>query len=100
QAEAAETQPGDQMNEGDLARLALAAEHAFAEKDRADRDTVQATHQHIVAPTFHAVRCTAGEECRVEADDLVVDPGVRPLLARFGTGEDDLPKGAVAADLE
>src|SRR5215813_12220787 len=69
---AAETQPGDEVNEGDLARLALAAEHAFAKKDAPDRDTVQATRQHAVAPALHTMRCTAGEECRVEAHDLVV----------------------------
>jgi hypothetical protein len=44
QAVAAESQPGDQVNQGDLARLALAAEHALAEKDGPDRDAVQATH--------------------------------------------------------
>jgi len=36
QTEAAETQPGDQVNECHLARLALAAEHALAEKRRTE----------------------------------------------------------------
>ena len=36
QAEAAEAQAGDQVNEGDLARVVLAAEHAFAKKHRAE----------------------------------------------------------------
>jgi len=40
QAVAAEAQPGGEVNEGHLARLTLTAEHAFAEKGRADRDTV------------------------------------------------------------
>jgi len=40
QAVAAEAQPGDQVNERDFARLALAAEHAFTEKDRTERNAV------------------------------------------------------------
>jgi hypothetical protein len=37
---AAEPQAGGQMHEGNLARVDRAAEHAFAEKGGADRDTV------------------------------------------------------------
>ena len=37
---AAEPQPRDQMDQGHLARVGLAAEHAFAEERRTDRDAV------------------------------------------------------------
>ncbi len=100
QAVAAETQPGDQMHQGDFARVGLATEHAFAEESRADRDPVQSAHQSAAAPAFDAVRRPAREEGLVEPHDLVVDPGVRTLLARFGAAADDGGEGAVAADLE
>jgi len=40
QAVAAETQPRNQMDQGDFASVGLAAEHAFAKESRTDRDPV------------------------------------------------------------
>src|SRR5271169_1947468 len=100
QAVAAETQPHDQMDEGDFARGGLATEHAFAKESRADRDPVQSTHQSAAAPAFDTVRRPAREEGLIEPHDLVVDPGVWTLLARFGAAADDRGEGAVAADLK
>src|SRR5271167_646367 len=100
QAEAAEAQAGDEVNQRDLARVVLAAEHALAEEDRTERDAVQAAGQPVVAPAFDCVRSTPGEERRVEMHDLVVDPRVRPLLARLRAGADDVFERAVAADLK
>src|SRR5689334_23599378 len=97
---AAEPQPGRQMDQRDLARIGGAAEHAFAEERRPERDAVQSTDQHAALPRFDAVRRAAGEERRIELHDLVVDPGVGTLFARLGAALHDLAKGAVAADLE
>jgi len=41
QAIAAEPEPRDEMNERHLACIGMAAEHALAEKNRADRDAVE-----------------------------------------------------------
>jgi len=42
----------------------------------------------------------AREERLIEVHDLVVDPGVRALLARFGAAADDRPESAIAGDFE
>jgi hypothetical protein len=65
QAETAEAEPRDEVNECYLARVGLAAEHAFAEEDRAERETVQPAHHLAVAPALDRVRGTPGEERRV-----------------------------------
>src|SRR5271167_1055379 len=100
QAEAAEAQAGDEVNQRDLARVVLAAEHALAKEDRTERNAVQPAGQPAVAPAFDRMRRAAGEERLIEPHDLVVDPGVRPLFARLRAGADDIFERAVAADLE
>src|SRR5437763_9179207 len=81
---AAVPQPRDQMHEGDLARIGDAAEHALAEKGAAERDTVEPADQFALVPALDAVRRAAVEEAGVELQDLVIDPGIGPLVARFG----------------
>ena len=61
QAIAAEAQPGGQVDEGDLARVVLSAEHAFAKKGRTERDAVQPADQRAVPPALDAVRRPAAE---------------------------------------
>src|SRR3546814_20469324 len=56
EGEAAGTQPGDEMDERDLAGVAGAAEHAFAEEDAAQRDPVETADQHTPLPPFTPVR--------------------------------------------
>src|ERR1700747_3682279 len=100
QAKAAEAQAGDQMDKGDLARVVLAAEHALAEEDRTERNTIQPASQLTVAPGLDRVGCAADIERPIKPHDLVVDPGVRPLLACLGAGADHVFESAVAADLK
>src|SRR3954452_15377892 len=57
---AAEPQARDEMNQRDLAGIADPAEHALAEKRRAERYPVQPADQFAVVPAFDAVRRAAG----------------------------------------
>src|ERR1051326_7128213 len=88
------------MYERDLARIGDAAEHALAEKGAAERDPIETADQFTVMPALDAVRGAPLEEAGIELQDLVIDPGVGPLVARFGaTVHDGLERG-VAADRE
>ena len=80
----AEPQPRHEMNQRDLAGVADPAEHALAEKRRAERDPVQPADKLAVVPALDAVRRAAVEQRGVEAHDLLVDPGRRARFAGFG----------------
>src|SRR5689334_7327287 len=87
--ESSDSQPRYEMDQRHLARIGRAAEHALAEKGRAGLHAVEAADQRVVRPALDAVRGPAMEKRGVEADDLVVDPGLRPLARRFGTAAHD-----------
>src|SRR3954453_11976462 len=95
--EAADAQPGDEMDESHLAGIGGAAEHALAEEGGAELHAVKAADQRIANPALDAMRRAALEERGVKADDLVVDPGLRTLAGRFGTAAHYRLEGAVAA---
>jgi hypothetical protein len=48
-------QAGDEVDEGDFACIALAAEHAFAEESRAKRDAIEAADQFAAPPAFNGM---------------------------------------------
>jgi hypothetical protein len=52
---AALNQPRDEMDEGNLARVALTAEHALAEKSRAQRNAVQPANKNAIAPALNGM---------------------------------------------
>src|ERR1700738_5170699 len=76
QPEAAAPQARHEMDECDLARIGDAGGHALAEEDGADMDAVEAADQTVVDPDLDAMRCAAVEQCGIEGDDLVIDPGL------------------------
>src|SRR5437764_773651 len=73
----AEPQARGEVDQRDLARIGDPAEHALAEKRRAERDAVQAADEIAVQPALDAVRRAAREQRVVEAQNLGVYPGVR-----------------------
>ena len=70
QREAARPQPRDQIDQGDLAGVAVAREHALAEERGAERDAVEAADQLAVAPALDAVGMAAPVQLDIEADQL------------------------------
>ena len=80
---AAGAQPLDQRDQRDLAGVALVREHALAEERRAERDAVQAADQAPVRPALDAVGVALPVQRAVELDQIVVEPGARPLRARL-----------------
>ena len=49
------SQPRNEMNQSNLAGVAFAREHAFAEEGSAEIHTIEAAGQPAVAPAFNAV---------------------------------------------
>jgi hypothetical protein len=76
-------QARDEVDEGNLAGVALAAEHAFAEERRTERNSVEAAGEPAIPPAFDRVRATARVQGRVQAQDFVVDPGLFAIRCRF-----------------
>src|SRR5258708_8418246 len=97
QAKAAGAQLLDQVNQCHFARVGDTAEHAFAEERGAERDAVEAADQLIVEPALDAVGAATLKQAGVESDDLVVDPGVRALVAGLAAAQQDLGEGGGAA---
>src|SRR2546429_7863547 len=81
----AESKPRHEMDERHLAGIGDPAEHALAKERRAERDAIEAADQLALVPAFDAVRRAALEQPGIELQDLVIDPGVGPLVAGFGT---------------
>ena len=100
QAKAALDQPRHEMDQRDLGRIALAAEHALAEERRADRDAIEAADQLALAPAFDAVRMAAREQLAVERQDRLVDPALGMAGPRLGAGPHHAGEIGVGADLE
>src|SRR3546814_9045274 len=97
---AAEPERRHEMDEGHLARIGDSAEHALPEEDAAQRHAVQAAGELARKPALDAVRMAHAVQRRVELDDLVVDPGPRPVLGRLGAALDDGFEVAIVGDLE
>src|SRR3954454_12476536 len=95
--ESADSQPRYEMDQRHLACIGRAAEHALAEKCRAELDAVEAADQPVVRPAFDAMGGPAMEKRGIEADDLVVDPGLRPFARLFGAAAHDRLEFVVAA---
>src|SRR5229473_2757526 len=88
------------MDEGHFARIGDPAEHALAEKRGAELDAVKSARENAIGPAFDAMGRAATEERGVEADDLFVDPGLRPLGRRLCAAAHDRLECAVAGDDE
>ena len=88
QTEAAAAQALDQMHQGDLAGVGLAAEHAFAEEGAAEDHPVKPADQFALAPALHAMGRAALVQGNVEALDVPIDPGFPALRPGFGAGLD------------
>ena len=70
----------DQMDQGDLLSVGLAAEHAFAEERAADPHSVKPTDQNAVVPNLDRMGVAALVQCHEQAENLTVDPGVGALF--------------------
>ena len=86
QREAAALQPLHQMHQRHLAGVALAGEHAFAEKRRAQPHAIKPAHQLAVLPAFDRMGMAAGMQRGIEAQDLAVDPAFLAPRRRRGAG--------------
>ena len=100
QAEPADAQPRDEPGERHLGGVAPAAEHALAEKGRAEADAVKPADEHIILPAFDRMGVAAPMEIGIGRFDLRVDPGIRPFGGRFGTAGDDGGERLVRGDGE
>src|ERR1700730_8731803 len=85
------------MDERHLARIGDPAEHALAEERSAELDAVEPAGENAIGPAFDAMGRAAPEERGVEGDDLIVDPGLRPVGRRLGAAAHDGLECAVAA---
>jgi hypothetical protein len=78
QSEAAIFQPGDQVDEGDLARVAGSREHALAEERAAEMHAVKPSHKLSVLPDLHGVAMAQRKQFAIKAPDAPIDPGRPP----------------------
>jgi hypothetical protein len=83
---AAPPQPGDEIDERNLARVGAHREHALAEKRPADGNAVNASCQHAPVPGLDAMRMALFVERSIKRNDVVVDPG---RVAHIGAVADD-----------
>jgi len=112
ECETAPPQVVDQMDQAHLRRVGGPAEHGFAEEHTAHGHTVESASELVVRfatdwsrsfflradPSLHTMSYSHVVQLGVGLDDLWVDPRVRRLGSRLGTGRDDLIKGLVACD--
>jgi hypothetical protein len=78
QGEAAIFQPGDKVDEGDLARIARSREHALAEKRATKMHAVKPSGELPVLPDLDRVAMAQREQLAIKAPDAPVDPGRAP----------------------
>jgi len=98
QFEAADLQPRDQMRERDLGCIARAAEHALAEKGRAQPHAIQPANYLAVLPGLDRMRIAAPVELGISDLDIGIDPGIRTTRGRLRAMRDDFAEGAVDGD--
>jgi hypothetical protein len=78
QGEAAIFEPGDEIDESNLARVAGSGEHALAEKRAAEMHAVKPARQRAVLPHLDRMAMAEREQLAIEASDAPVDPGATP----------------------
>jgi hypothetical protein len=98
--EPADPEPGDKMDEGDLAGIGFNRKHALAEKCASERQSVEAASQSSIPPRFDAVRVTKPVELTENSAYFRIDPRLRVLLPRRRAGVDHLLELPVAMDFE
>ena len=81
QLESADLEPGHEMHERDLGRVARAMEHALAEERPPERDPVEPADQRVALVDFEAVAMAALVELAIEHADARIDPRARPAVA-------------------
>src|SRR4029079_6372825 len=100
QPKAALDQPRHEMNQRHLRGVALAAEHALAEKHGTDRHAVKTADQSALDPAFDAMGMAAPVQLAIEIDDRLVDPALGMAGPRLGAGAHGIGEGGVGRDLE
>ena len=75
QGEAPIFEPGDEIDERNLARIAGAGEHALAEKGTAEMHAVKSAGEHAVLPDLNRMAMAEREQFAIETADAPVDPG-------------------------
>jgi hypothetical protein len=100
QREAPGFKPRHKMDKGDLARIAFARKHAFAEKGGAETDAIQASDKPPVAPALHAVRMANAIKLGIQRNDFGVYPAFFAIRRSLRAGCDDLVECGVDADGE
>lgn len=104
QPEAADPEPRDQPGQRHLGGIGPPAEHALAEKRPAERQPVEPADQFrpIVTglPAFHTMGQAARVQCAKGRFDIIVDPGVAPIVRRRRAGGDHAVERGVAGHYE
>jgi diaminopimelate decarboxylase len=75
QSEAAIFEPRHEIDERDLARVARAAEHAFAEEGAAEMHAVKSARELPVLPHLDRMAMAECEQLPIKAPDAPIDPG-------------------------
>lgn len=100
QAVAAGVEPANEVDEGNLAGVHLAAEHAFAEEGSAESHTIQPADEVALTPALYGVGEAVLMKLTVKVEDAVVYPGIFAAGSGLSAGEHDVPKGCVGSDIE
>ncbi len=100
QREAAIFQPGDEIDQRDLAGVARLGEHALAEERAPQVNAVKAADHLPGLPDLHGVAMAKREQLTIQATNAVVDPGAAPAGARRRTAVDDTFEVVIDLDLE
>src|ERR1700733_16149011 len=79
----------DQVGEGDLRGVPLAAEHRFAEKNLTQADSVESPREFSSAPGLDAMSLPEPMQPQVGVAHLRGDPGSRGMWTRRRAGVDD-----------
>src|SRR6202040_3268738 len=74
QAEPALRQTRDEMRQGDFRGAGLAVKHAFAEKRRAEVDSVEPANKRAIRPALHGVDPAGIEKLAIEHSNPAIDP--------------------------
>jgi len=84
-----------EMGERNLAGIARPGKHAFAEKCSAQLNAIQTARQRAVSPAFDRMRMTFRMQIRIDALDIIIDPGFFARWRRPGALPDHLLEGGV-----
>ena len=89
-------QSSNQINQRDLACIAITTKHAFTGKQPAQCNAIQSADQHAVTPCLDAVCIPPGMELALDVDKVVTNPARRRIGARLGTCTHNLAKCRIA----